>query len=132
MRTIKQTVEFKAQPHEVFEALMDSRKHSEFTGQEAVISREVGGKFTAYDGYIHGKTIKIEPDKLIVQEWWANDWPEGAVSKATFKITKTKAGSRLALSQTGVPDEQAEEIERGWEEFYWEPMRGMLEKTGKP
>ncbi len=46
-RTIEQTVTFKASPHEVYESLMDSAKHSKFTGAKASISREVGGAFTA-------------------------------------------------------------------------------------
>ena len=34
-KTIEQTVEFSASPHEVYEALMDSEKHSAFTGAKA-------------------------------------------------------------------------------------------------
>ena len=47
-KTIKQSVTFKASPHVVYEALMDSEKHSEFTDSEANISREVDGKFSVY------------------------------------------------------------------------------------
>lgn len=42
-KTIKQTIFFKAEPHDVYEALMDSKKHSKFTGDKAVISRKEGG-----------------------------------------------------------------------------------------
>ncbi|VVC03582.1 Uncharacterised protein [Candidatus Burarchaeum australiense] len=53
-KTLKEVVEFDSSPHEVYEALMDSEKHSRFTGGKAKISREVGGKFSAYDGYAEG------------------------------------------------------------------------------
>lgn len=36
---------FKATPHEVYEALMDSRTHGRLTGGPARISRKVGGRF---------------------------------------------------------------------------------------
>ncbi len=39
-KTVEQTVTFNASPHDVYEALMDSYKHSQFTGAEAVISRD--------------------------------------------------------------------------------------------
>ena len=41
-KTIEQSVTFNASPHDVYEALMDSEKHSQFTGAKALISREVG------------------------------------------------------------------------------------------
>lgn len=38
-KSIKQIVTFKAPPEAVYEALMDFRKHSKFTGAPAKISR---------------------------------------------------------------------------------------------
>ncbi len=65
-KTIRQTVTFKASPHEVYEALMNSRRHAKFSGGKARLSRKVGGKFTAYDGYIEGTNLELAPDKKIV------------------------------------------------------------------
>ncbi|UCG00108.1 MAG: hypothetical protein JSV89_11340 [Spirochaetaceae bacterium] len=41
---------------ELYLAWLDSKKHGEFTGAEAVIDPAVGGRFTAWDGYIEGTT----------------------------------------------------------------------------
>jgi activator of HSP90 ATPase len=128
MKNIKQTATFKASTHEVYEALMDSKKHSEFTGGKAVISRKVGGKFTAYDGYAEGKNIELVPDKKIVQTWRAADWPEGQVSQVTFLIEEVGVKTRLTFTQTGIPDEQAADIADGWREYYWKPMKLLLGK----
>jgi len=38
-------VTFKASAHTVYEVLMDSKKHSILAGDEAKVSRKVGGKF---------------------------------------------------------------------------------------
>ena len=127
-KTIKQSVNFKATPHEVYEALMDSKKHSKFTSSRASISRNIGGKFIAYDGYISGTNLELVPDKKIVQSWTCTDWSEGHFSKATFLLKKIAKGTKLVFTQTGVPEEFYEEISNGWHEHYWEHMKRMLEK----
>ena len=127
-KTIKQTVEFKAGPEEVYEALMDSKKHARFTGAKATVSRKVGGKFSVWDGYAEGENLELVPGKKIVQSWRASDWPEGVLSKVTYEFTKTKAGTRLTFTQTGIPDAFAKDIKQGWTDFYWAPMKGMLDR----
>jgi uncharacterized protein YndB with AHSA1/START domain len=128
MKTIKQTIIFKASPHDVFEALMDSKKHSEFTGDKAVISRKVGGKYRAYGDYITGKNLEIIKDKRIVQTWHASDWPDGVDSKVIFELEADGKNTKLKFTHENVPDEQYAEVLKGWIEFYWGPMKIMLEK----
>ncbi|OGO02412.1 MAG: hypothetical protein A2Y59_00695 [Chloroflexi bacterium RBG_13_52_14] len=127
-KTIRQSVTFKASPHQVYEALMDSRQHAKFTGAKASISRNVGGKFTAYDGYIEGVNLEMVTDEKIVQSWRGSDWPEGHYSRATFSLKQVGGGTRLTFAQTGVPDEQYDPISQGWRDYYWKPMKKMLEK----
>ena len=66
-KSIKQSVTIKASPKEIYDALMDSKKHSKFTGGKANISNKVGGKFTAYDEYCFGTNLELVPNKKIVQ-----------------------------------------------------------------
>jgi activator of HSP90 ATPase len=128
MKTIRQSVTLKASPHEVYEALMDSRKHARFTGSKARISRKVGGKFTAYDGYIEGVNLNLVPDKKIIQSWRGSDWPKGHYSRATFSLKKVKNGTSLSFTQSRVPDQYYDDISQGWRDYYWKPMKEMLEK----
>jgi len=127
-RTIRQTVTIKATPHDVYEALMDSKKHAAFTGGKASISRMVGGKFTAYDGYAEGVNVELVPDKKIVQTWRADDWPEGHYSRVTFSLTNAGGGTRLAFTQSDVLEEQYDDVAQGWRDYYWKPLKEMLEK----
>lgn len=127
-KSIKQVVKFKATPHEVYEALMDSKKHSEFTNGKAVISRKVGGKFTAFDGYSEGENLKLTEDKLIEQTWRASDWPDGHFSTVKFELKKDKAGTILTFTQKNIPDDQAKSITQGWKDYYWTPMKEMIEQ----
>ena len=125
-RMIKERVTFGASPDEVYEMLMDSKKHSAFTGSSAKISRKAGGGISAYDGYITGKNLKLIPGKLIVQEWAASDWEEGHMSIVKFELEAKGKKTLLNFTQENVPPGQYEEIKKGWKEFYWEPMKRML------
>jgi len=129
-RTVRQSVTFKASPREVYEVLMDSRKHSKLTGDKAIIRRNVGGKFTVGD-YIHGVNLELVPNEKIVQSWRGSDWPEGHFSRAVFSLRAERSVTRLTFTQTGVPEENYEEIRQGWHDYYWEPMKEMLGPTGE-
>jgi len=126
-RKIRQSVTFKATPRDLYEALMDSRKHAKFSGEKASISRKVGGKFKCYGGYIEGLNLDLRPDKKIVQSWRGSDWPDGHYSKVTYSFQKVKNGTRLTFTQSGVPDQYYKDINQGWRDYYWKKMKAMLE-----
>mgnify|MGYP001566596191 CR=1 FL=1 len=123
MKTIKQSITFKAKPSEVYEALMNSKKHAEFTGAPANIKDKVGTKFTAYGDYVEGENLELVKDKKIVQKWRGSEWKKGHYSKATFELKKVKEGTKLIFTQTGVPDDDCKMIEKGWKEHYWNKMK---------
>ena len=74
-KTLQQTVTFKASPRQVYDMLMDSKKHQSLSGQPAKISRKVGGKFTAWGSHISGFDLALKPGQKIVQAWRATGWP---------------------------------------------------------
>jgi activator of HSP90 ATPase len=125
-KTITQTVMFKVQPGQIYEAILDPKIHSKFTGAKATGSMKVGGKFTAYDGYISGKNVELIKDKKIVQEWTSTDFPKGYKTQVTFEFFPAKPGTKLGFTQTGVPDENYADIAQGWIDFYWTPLKAML------
>lgn len=106
-RTIRQTVMFKVSPHEAYEALMDSRRHREVTGEKANISRKVGGRFTAYGGGISGENLTLEPDRKIVQSWrcTATGWPEDYYSRLAITLAAHEDDTQLSLNREEVPNE---------------------------
>ncbi len=125
-KNIRQVANFSASPHEVYEALMDSKKHSRFTASRASISRKVGGKISAYDGWIEGVNLELVQDKRIVQKWRGDDWPKGHYSIAKFVISSSKGGAKLVFTQTGVPEDQYADIKQGWVDYYWKSMEEMF------
>lgn len=126
MKTIKQSVTFNANPHEIYEMLMDSKKHSEMTEAQAEISRKVGGKFSVWGGDISGFNLELVKDKKIVQKWRSSDWPDGHYSIATFELKKIGNKTKLIFTQTDVPDDKYEDVKQGWIDFYWDKMKAKL------
>lgn len=126
--TIRQTVQFDATPHAVFEALMDSKKHSAFTGAKASMSRKVGGTISAWDGYIGGKNLRIEKDKVIVQSWRTTEFKASDPdSQVMFHFSERGKGTRLMFVHSKVPDGLAEDLRQGWIDNYWTPLKAYLE-----
>ena len=130
-KTIHQTVTFKATPHEIYETLMYAKKHSQLTGSNARITKKVGDKFSIYEGEIQGVNLELVPDRKIVQSWRYSDWPEGHYSKATFLLEESKGATKLIFTQTEVPEGLYQDVAQGWRDYYWQPMKEMLEKPKK-
>ena len=130
--TIRQKITVNAKPIEVYDAFVDAKKHSAFTGSKATGEGRVGAKFTAWDGYISGKNMELEKGRKIVQEWITTDWPEGyPPSRLELNFKKTEGGTEISLVQSEVPKEQAEELKKGWTDYYWEPLKSYFKKQGK-
>lgn len=128
--TIKQTVVIQnATPKQVYDAYTDPKKHSEFTDSEATGEPVVGGKYTAWDGYIFGKYLDLEEGKRVVQEWTTTDWEEGyPASKLELTFKAIPKGTEISMVQTDVPKAGADEFKRGWRDFYWEPLKEYFKK----
>jgi len=129
LTTIRDSVAIPATPDEVYDAYMDPKKHSKFTGSKATGDAKVGGKFTAWDGYISGKNLTLEKGKRIVQEWKTTEWPEGyPPSKLELTFKKVKGGTEVTMVHSDVPAEQADDYRQGWTDFYWKPLKEFFKK----
>ncbi len=108
----------------IYRAWLDSREHSEFTGSPAQVDPTVGGKFTAWDGYISGKTIELEPFHCILQAWRTTEFPEESPdSQLEIQIEDAEGGAKVTLIHTDIPDGQGEDYRQGWDEYYFQPMQ---------
>ena len=118
-----------AKPAEIYKAWLSSKGHSAMTGSAAKVTRKVGGKFTAWDGYIFGKTLELEPDRRIVQAWRTSEFPDDAPdSRLEVLLVETKTGTKVTLTHTEIPKGQADEYKQGWEDFYFKPMKEYFGK----
>ena len=63
---IHQEIEFNATPQQLYDALLDSKQFSEFSGRVAEINREVGGAFSLFKGHIIGRNLELVPNIVAV------------------------------------------------------------------
>jgi activator of HSP90 ATPase len=92
----------------------------------AEISREVGGAFALYGGYITGRHVELVPNVRIVQAWRAGEWAPGVYSIAKFELVEQGSGSKIVFDHTGFPKVKAEGVASGWKAHYWEPLAKVL------
>ena len=64
-KTLRQQATFSCSPLELYEILMNSKKHGEITGGKAKISNKITGQFEVFDGYVRGYNIELVPGKRI-------------------------------------------------------------------
>jgi len=127
--TIRQTTTIDASPTEVYKAYTDPEKHATFTGQGATGTARAGCKFTAGDGYISGKYLKLEKGKRILQEWTTTEWPEG-YPPSMLELTLRAKGKKteLTMVHSKVPAEQRGYYAQGWKDYYWGPLKKYFEE----
>ena len=137
--SIHQEPVFKASRKRVYEALIDSTQFDKVVQLGAVmqsgmsieknstqISREVGGAFSLFGGYIMGRHIELVPGERIVQAWRTGNWSPGVYSIAKFELAEQGSGTKLVLDHTGFPQGEAEHLAAGWKKHYWEPLEKLL------
>jgi uncharacterized protein YndB with AHSA1/START domain len=125
---IRHEMMLKASPKRVYDALMDSKQHAEFTANGAAkISPDAGGEFSTHGGAIVGRNVELVPEKRIVQAWRASDWPEGVYSIVRFEMNPEGGATKLTFDHWGAPAEHRDHLEAGWKERYWNPLKKYLE-----
>ncbi|MBK9168751.1 MAG: SRPBCC domain-containing protein [Bryobacterales bacterium] len=129
-KTIRQTRGIPATPDQIYEALTNAKKHTAFTGAAATGAARVGGKFTAYDGYISGKHVVLDKGKRIVQQWQTTEWPEGEPPSTLEFILEAKGkGTSVKMIHSGIPADQAPRYGQGWDDYYWTPLKAHFTKA---
>src|SRR5947207_14264238 len=79
MESFELKVELPASPERVYKAWISNKENEAFTGGGKVkIKAEAGASHSAWDGYISGKTLELEPTKRILQSWRTTEFPEDA------------------------------------------------------
>jgi uncharacterized protein YndB with AHSA1/START domain len=98
-----------------------------FTGAAATGVARVGGRFTAWDGYIQGVYRKLVTGKTIVADWRTTEWPAGMPdSLVEFTFRAVKGGTEVRMVHTKVPAEQAASYRQGWIDYYWKPLNAYF------
>jgi len=136
---IHQEPVFKASRKRVYEALTDANQFAKVVELSAAmkggmklgtkaaeISREAGGAFALFGGYISGRQVELVANERIVQAWRTGSWDPGSYSIARFVLVESGGGTKIVFDHTGFPKGQAEHLAEGWRGNYWEPLAKVL------
>ena len=118
------TVRINAKAETIYKAWLSSEGHSAITGSPAKVDGTVNGDFTAWDGYIWGMFLELEPNHRILQAWRTSEFPsEAEDSIVEILLEDEKGKTKLTLNHSNMPEGQADSYKTGWEDFYFKPMR---------
>ena len=130
---------FAASRKRVYDALTEAKQFNEIVKLSAAvksgmvkdmspaeISREVGGAFKCFGGFIVGRHLELVPNERIVQAWRVSYWDAGSYSIVKFALTEEGTGTKVVFDHTGFPKGDAENLVAGWKGNYWEPLAKFL------
>jgi activator of HSP90 ATPase len=124
---------FHVKPEILYQAWLDGKEHSAFTGgNEAEIDPVVGGEFTAWGGYIPGKMLELDPPRRILQEWKTSDFgsKDGPSLLEVLFVPEGK-GTKLTIKHTRIPKGKGKGYEEGWVDFYFKPMKEYFRSASR-
>jgi activator of HSP90 ATPase len=124
--SLHQEVDFKTSSPRIYEALLDSKQFSAFSGEPAQIDRRAGGAFSMFAGKIVGRNIELLRSERIVQAWRHASWHAGVYSIVKFELRTRATETRVLLDHTGFPEGAFDHLNAGWKMRYWDPLEKFL------
>jgi len=106
-----------------YNVLVDRQRVEAWSRGAQVYNAEKGGQFLLFSGNVSGTFTELVDSKKIVKSWRLKHWPDGHHSEATIALDQTDKGTRMTLTQTGVPETDVERTKQGWKNFYWNPIK---------
>jgi uncharacterized protein YndB with AHSA1/START domain len=129
MKQIDQTYIIQAPVGKVWQALTDQSLMAKWSGGPATMDARVGGAFSMWDGDVYGTNVELVPEELLVQDWCGGDDPDKPYP-VTFTLTKVNQGTtEVSLRHANVPDDEYEDFAEGWIDYYFDPIKELLEDT---
>jgi len=120
---LHQEIDIKASREKIYDALLDSKQFTAFSGAPAEIHREPGGTFSLFGGLIVGRNIELIPKERIVQAWRPANWEPGVYTLVRFELNELGPQTRIVLDHTGFPEQNFRHLNSGWYAHYWEPLK---------
>jgi activator of HSP90 ATPase len=137
--SIHQEVDFKASRKRVYDVLTSAAQFDKVVrasdamksgmppnAKPTELSRQPGGAFFLFGGYVSGRNVELIPNQRLIQAWRADSWPPGVYSIVRFELTDAGTGTRLVFDHTGFPPGEAQHLADGWRDNYWVPMAKVL------
>ncbi len=112
---------------DLYNAWLSSKEHAAFTGGSASVKPVEGSSYTAWDGYITGEVLGLEPYSRILQSWRTDEFPADADdSLIEILLRDSTQGCQFTLRHTNIPAGDGEKYFKGWQDHYITPMQAYF------
>jgi uncharacterized protein YndB with AHSA1/START domain len=126
MSQIEQTYTINAPVSKVWRALTDASMAEQWGAAPAKVDGQEGGKYSYWDGDIHGTFTKLVPEKLIEQDWYGHDNPDWKYNVSFTFEGNDKSTTVHMIFSGNILDEQKDI--KDWQDYYFTPIKELLEK----
>ncbi len=126
MKELRKYYRIKGTPEEIYAALINPFAIALWTGGKAEMKEEAGSKFSLFDGDIEGINISFEPNSKIIQEWFFGEQEEKSI--VSISLRPDRHYTKIELHHTHIPDEAFEDMEHGWDAYYFGGLKDFFEK----
>ena len=127
VQVIRQSYIIHASARLVWDALTNPKIIAKWGGGPAKMDDKVGTKFKLWGGDIYGKNTEVIKRKKLAQDWYSGKWTKP--SKVNIALSEEHGTTYIDLLQEDVPDNEKEEINKGWKNFYFGPLKNLLENS---
>ena len=125
MKELRKYFRIKGAAEEIYAALVNPFSIALWTGAEASMKEEVGSEFSLFDGDISGTNLEFVPNQKIVQEWDFGEQEDKSI--VTIILRPDRRYTKIELHHTNIPDEAFEDMEHGWNTFYFGSLKEFFE-----
>ena len=111
---------------QVLNAWLNSEEHTKMTGGKAEVSDVIGATFRAWDGYIEGTNLELDPGKRILQNWRTTEFEESDEDSLLEILFEPESEhTRVTIRHSNLPG-HGMQYKQGWIDNYFEPMNAYF------
>jgi activator of HSP90 ATPase len=107
-------------PDELLELLLNPDFIKDWSKASAMVNKEVGGKYSLFDGQVAGSILKIEADEL-TYTWKRTEWPmETLPSEVHYQLKEVDHGTEVLLTHSQLPNEaETNHYRESWDKDFF-------------
>lgn len=126
-KVIKKHYLINAPAEKIWEALVNPKLIAEWGGGPAKMDGRQGTKFSLWGGDISGTNTAVVKYKSLRQDWVSGKWQ--TPSKLEINLNEKNGKTKVELTQSGVPAAEVDDIDQGWDDYYFGPLKKLVEKV---